>query len=48
VILVMLAGLTTLPSESWWNDSKFIAGFEDGAVWLKGYVPENMANEISF
>jgi membrane protein required for colicin V production len=48
VILVMLAGLTTLPSESWWNDSKFISGFEDGAVWLKGYVPENMAKEISF
>jgi membrane protein required for colicin V production len=48
VILVMLAGLTTLPAESWWNDSRFVGSFEDGAIWLKGYVPDNMANEISF
>ena len=48
VILVMLAGLTTLPSESWWDDSRFVGSFEGGAIWLKGYVPENMAKEISF
>jgi membrane protein required for colicin V production len=48
VILTLLAGLTTLPRERAWENSLMIGKFEQGAVWLKGYVPESLAKEISF
>jgi len=48
VVLTLLAGLTTLPRERSWNQSLMIGQFEQGAIWLKGYVPESLAKEISF
>jgi membrane protein required for colicin V production len=48
VILTMLAGLTTLPREQWWGESSLIEHFEQGANWMKRYIPDNLAKEISF
>jgi len=48
VVLTLLAGLTTLPREASWNQSLMIGQFEQGAIWLKGYVPDSLAKEISF
>jgi membrane protein required for colicin V production len=48
VVLTLLAGLTTLPREAAWNQSLMIGQFEQGAIWLKGYVPDSLAKEISF
>jgi membrane protein required for colicin V production len=48
VVLTLLAGLTTLPREVSWNQSLMIGQFEQGAIWLKGYVPDSLAKEISF
>jgi len=48
VVLTLLAGLTTLPKERAWEDSLMMGKFEQGAIWLKGYVPESLSKEISF
>jgi membrane protein required for colicin V production len=48
LVLTLLAGLTTLPREVSWNQSLMIGQFEQGAIWLKGYVPDSLAKEISF
>lgn len=48
VVLTLLAGLTTLPKEKVWERSLMIDYFEQGAIWLKAYVPDSLAKEISF
>lgn len=42
-ILVLLAGLTTMPQDPWWGDSLMIGHFEQLAVWLQ----TNVAPEIT-
>jgi membrane protein required for colicin V production len=47
-ILVMLAGLTPLPEDSWWKESKLIPPFQSLAVWLRDHVPSGMAGFINY
>lgn len=42
-VLVLLAGMTTMPQDPWWNESVTIVYFQDLAVWLQ----DNVAPEIS-
>jgi membrane protein required for colicin V production len=42
-VLVLLAGLTPLPEESWWHQSMFVGYFEELAFWLRGLLPPEMA-----
>lgn len=41
-ILIMLAGLTPLPEDSWWQESTLIKPFQTLAVWLSNNFPEDM------
>ena len=48
-ILVLLGGLTQqLPQEAWWNESIFMVYFEDIAIWMKDFLPTNVADSIKF
>jgi len=47
-ILVMLAGLTPLPQDPWWQDSQFLGYFEDLAVWMRNFLPAEIANNITY
>lgn len=47
-ILVLLAGLTPLPADPWWKDSVFIVHFQDMAVWIRGFLPADIAKEFHF
>ncbi|MEE9492915.1 MAG: CvpA family protein [Gammaproteobacteria bacterium] len=47
-ILVLAAGFTSLPLEQWWSDSMLIEYFQELAIWLKNYLPENIQEHISF
>ena len=47
-ILVMLAGVTSLPREPWWKQSKLIPPFQSLAVWLRGKVPQGLAAQVKF
>ncbi len=46
-LLVLLAGLTPMPSEPWWNDSAMIEFFSDMANWIKDILPQDVAGRFS-
>ena len=47
-IIVMLLGLTTLPKESWWDQSFFMFRFEVVATWLKDLLPVDIARYFKY
>lgn len=47
-ILVLLAGLTPFPEDSWWTDSRLLPYFQEMAVWMKGYLPADIAANFSY
>ena len=47
VLLVMAAGLTQLPQTPWWAQSRLIHPFHAVAIWVKGYLPNDIANKLS-
>jgi membrane protein required for colicin V production len=46
-MLVLLAGLTPMPTEPWWNDSAMIEYFSGMANWIKDILPQDVANRFS-
>ena len=42
-LLVILMGLTALPAQSWWKESRLIPWFEDSAEWLRSVIPPDFA-----
>lgn len=46
-IVIMLAGLTPLPEDSWWKESILIPPFQSLAVWLRNHVPSDLGQVIS-
>jgi len=47
-VLVMLAGLTTVPQDPWWQDSMLLGYFQDIALWLRSFLPADIAERIRF
>jgi len=47
-ILVLMAGLTQLPFDPWWQDSVFIKHFQEMAIWLKSFLPEDIAVNFQY
>ncbi len=49
VIMVMLAGLTqAIPEEIWWKQSMLMAHFQDAALWMRNFLPSDVASNIVF
>ena len=48
LILIFLAGLSAIPEEPWWVQSLLIPPFQSLAIWLKEYIPSNLAGYINF
>lgn len=47
-IFVFLAGMTQLPSHSWWQESSLLPSFQMLAIWLRDHVALQMANAITY
>jgi membrane protein required for colicin V production len=47
-ILVLLAGLTPFPQDSWWQDSQFLGYFEEFALWMRSFLPAEIASNINY
>lgn len=47
-VLVLLAGLTTMTGEAMWTDSLLVDYFQIVAVWIRDYLPEDVARNFSF
>lgn len=47
-IIVMLAGLTPLPEDSWWKESVLIPPFQSLALWLRDHIPTGLAGYVNY
>lgn len=47
-VLVLLAGLTPLPQDGWWRQSLFLPYFQDMALWIRNYLPPEVAENIRY
>jgi membrane protein required for colicin V production len=47
-ILVLLAGLTPFPRDSWWQESQLIVHFQQLAGWLLSLLPPDIAEYFQF
>lgn len=47
-VIVLLAGLTTLPDEAWWRESQLVAYFEELALWLRDLLPPEIAERFRY
>ncbi len=47
-ILVLLAGFTALPRDVWWTESLLVHHFQDLAVWLRSFLPPDIAAQIDY
>lgn len=47
-VLVLLAGLTPLPQDVWWKQSPLLPHFQQAALWLRGFLPPELAGYFKF
>jgi membrane protein required for colicin V production len=47
-VLVLVAGVTPLPAEPWWKQSKLIPPFQSLALWLRTQIPSGLAAQVKF
>ena len=45
-VLVIVAGFTALPREPWWRESRLIPYAQATAGWMRGLLPERVADEM--
>lgn len=48
VVLVLLAGVTPVPRDNWWQQSIFVGHLQSGAVWVRGFLPPDLAGAITY
>lgn len=48
MVLVLVAGVTPLPKDSWWKQSLLIGHFQEGAIWLRSYLPPDVAGHVAY
>ncbi|CAN5666559.1 CvpA family protein [soil metagenome] len=47
-VLVLMARLTPLPQDPWWEQSVLLGRFEAMALWLRSYLPPEVAAYFTF
>lgn len=47
-ILVLMAGLTAIPADPWWKESIFIVHFQTMAIWLRDFLPPDIAENFQY
>lgn len=48
VTVVLLAGMTSAPREPYWRDALLSAPLEAAALWVKPWLPRDLARRVSF
>lgn len=48
IVLVLLAGVTPVPRDDWWQRSIFIGHLEDGALWARDFLPPDLAGAVTY
>lgn len=48
VVLVLIAGVTPVPRDAWWQRSLLIGHLESGALWTRQFLPPDLAGAITY
>ncbi len=48
LVLVILAGLTALPDDLWWQESTLLPPFQTSAIWSRDHIPSGLAEYIHY
>ena len=48
LLLVLLAGLTRVPQDPWWDEARLLAHFQRAALWVREYLPDSIAEHIRY
>jgi len=46
-LVVLMAGLTPMPNETWWKQSVSVGYFQNISVWIKELLPEDITSRLS-
>ena len=47
VMLLLLSGLTPMPEEQWWKESMLIEHFSSISIWVREFLPQDLASKFS-
>jgi len=48
IAVFLVAGLTSIPQRPWWRDASFTPYFERAAVYVAGYMPNDIARYVRY
>jgi membrane protein required for colicin V production len=48
LVMIVIAGLTPLPKDRWWSESKYIPPFQSAAVMMKKNSSSKLASSINY
>ena len=47
-VLVLIGGMTPMPQDPWWRESQLLHYFQDMAIWLRQFLPYEIAKSIHY
>lgn len=47
-LLVLIGGMTPMPQDPWWKEAQLLHYFQDIAVWLRQFLPDDIAKNIRY
>ena len=47
-LLVLVGGMTPMPQDPWWREAQLLPYFQDIAVWLRQFLPDDIAKSIRY
>ncbi len=47
-VLVLVGGMTPMPQDPWWKASQLMHYFQDMAIWLRQFLPADIAKNIQY
>lgn len=47
-VLVLVGGMTPMPQDPWWHESQLMHYFQDMAIWLRQFLPADIAKSIQY
>lgn len=48
LLAVLLLGFTPFPRDPWWQQSRLLPGFQNGAEWLAVRLPDNVTRHLDY
>jgi len=47
-VLVLVGGMTPMPHDPWWREAQLLHYFQDIAIWLRQFLPVDIAKSIHY